>query len=427
MVVCTLCSCYPWEVLGLPPVWYKSAPYRSRAVNDPRGVLADFGVTLPKDTKVRVWDSTAEMRFIVAADAARRHRGLERGEARRTGDARFDDRHRLGEIAGFGRRLTVMGKRELISGFLAGQIADAETQWSLGTFGAIAEFARDPDEPVELALEGDTLSVATARGGVRIDLLPDLKLIAFETTTKNSWSHRIALCLPAERCAMNRRAVLTELGPDADALRAADRGAVLFDLGIGALQVDVCVRVADPQVAAQLRAHCGAPVLSPGNAAMGIILAASPNRVFISRLGRIEVCQPIPPHDGRSPEGPHTHVLPDLLKHRRTHAATEPIPEGSFPCAHVYPPHPAKDALGEPRAFDPARHDAFQAMLQMFGDPEPDRAQAAGVEGGRGRRKSVGGVGHQSSLRADEYSRGTPAASRQRTGAAGAGGLGGSA
>jgi len=65
MVVCTLCSCYPWEVLGLPPVWYKSAPYRARAVNDPRGVLADFGVTLPAGTQIRVWDSTAETRFIV--------------------------------------------------------------------------------------------------------------------------------------------------------------------------------------------------------------------------------------------------------------------------------------------------------------------------------------------------------------------------
>jgi nitrile hydratase len=65
IVVCTLCSCYPWEVLGLPPVWYKSAPYRSRAVIDPRGVLADFGVTLAGETEFRVWDSTAETRFIV--------------------------------------------------------------------------------------------------------------------------------------------------------------------------------------------------------------------------------------------------------------------------------------------------------------------------------------------------------------------------
>jgi nitrile hydratase len=65
MIVCTLCSCYPWEVLGLPPTWYKSAPYRSRAVIDPRGVLADFGVTLPASTEIRVWDSTAETRFMV--------------------------------------------------------------------------------------------------------------------------------------------------------------------------------------------------------------------------------------------------------------------------------------------------------------------------------------------------------------------------
>jgi nitrile hydratase subunit alpha len=65
MVVCTLCSCYPWELLGLPPVWYKSAPYRSRAVKDPRSVLADFGIQLPRETEIRVWDSTAETRFLV--------------------------------------------------------------------------------------------------------------------------------------------------------------------------------------------------------------------------------------------------------------------------------------------------------------------------------------------------------------------------
>jgi nitrile hydratase len=65
MVVCTLCSCYPWPVLGLPPVWYKSPPYRSRAVIDPRGVLKEFGVELPETTQVRVWDSTAEIRYLV--------------------------------------------------------------------------------------------------------------------------------------------------------------------------------------------------------------------------------------------------------------------------------------------------------------------------------------------------------------------------
>jgi nitrile hydratase len=65
LVVCTLCSCYPWPVLGLPPVWYKAAPYRSRAVIDPRGVLREFGVHLAEDVEVRVWDSTAELRYLV--------------------------------------------------------------------------------------------------------------------------------------------------------------------------------------------------------------------------------------------------------------------------------------------------------------------------------------------------------------------------
>jgi len=68
LVVCTLCSCYPWSVLGLPPVWYKAPPYRSRAVIDPRGVLAEFGLTLSTDTRIRVWDSTAELRYLVVPE-----------------------------------------------------------------------------------------------------------------------------------------------------------------------------------------------------------------------------------------------------------------------------------------------------------------------------------------------------------------------
>jgi nitrile hydratase subunit alpha len=68
LVVCTLCSCYPWAVLGLPPVWYKSPPYRSRAVIDPRGVLAEFGVTLADEVEIRVWDSTAEIRYLVVPE-----------------------------------------------------------------------------------------------------------------------------------------------------------------------------------------------------------------------------------------------------------------------------------------------------------------------------------------------------------------------
>lgn len=80
MVVCTLCSCYPWPTLGLPPVWYKSAPYRSRAVIDPRGVLREFGVEIPATTEVRVWDSNAELRYFVLPERPAGSEGLSEAE-----------------------------------------------------------------------------------------------------------------------------------------------------------------------------------------------------------------------------------------------------------------------------------------------------------------------------------------------------------
>ena len=80
LIVCTLCSCYPWPVLGLPPVWYKSPPYRSRAVRDPRGVLREFGLDLPKDVEVRVWDSTAEVRYMVLPARPRGTEGFSEGQ-----------------------------------------------------------------------------------------------------------------------------------------------------------------------------------------------------------------------------------------------------------------------------------------------------------------------------------------------------------
>jgi len=80
LVVCTLCSCYPWPVLGLPPVWYKSAPYRSRVVLDPRGVLREFGLEVPDDVEVRVWDSTSEMRYLVLPERPAGTEGMGEGE-----------------------------------------------------------------------------------------------------------------------------------------------------------------------------------------------------------------------------------------------------------------------------------------------------------------------------------------------------------
>jgi hypothetical protein len=249
------------------------------------------------------------------------------------------------------------------------QIADADTQWSLGTFGGIAEFARERDEEVTLAQSAVGAAAITGRGGIAVDLSDSCRPFAFECITTASWSQRVAFCLPASNCAMNRRAVLTELDADRGALRPQDRASILFDLGLGARQADLCVRVADPGTVTELRRHCGRSVFDSANPAMGLLLETNPHRVFISRIGRIEVYQPIPPPSGRSPDGPHTHVLPKLLKSGRTHAATEPIPEGWIPCAHCYPRHPAADGGGL-GSFDVAGHDSFQRMIERFGLPD---------------------------------------------------------
>jgi hypothetical protein len=162
---------------------------------------------------------------------------------------------------------------------------------------------------------------------------------------------------------------------------------VLFDLGLGALQVDACIRVSDRKVVSELRTLVGRNVFEADNPAMTIVVPHSPHRVFVSRLGCLEVFQPIPPPNGRSPEGPHTHVLPKLLKHRRTHASTENIPDGFVPCAHLYPAHPTKDAVGEPIPFHQERHAFFQTVLQRFGDRDifdlKQRVQSA-IEDGEG-------------------------------------------
>lgn len=243
-------------------------------------------------------------------------------------------------------------------------LADAQTSWAIGTFGAIAEFHRDAVEPVEFSTHG----AITARGGIRLQLEGAVRVVAWERPSAgDGWMHGIALCLPAAEGAMSGRTEVTELGPDAGALREQDRDAVLFDLGIGAPHCDVCVRTSDAGILRSLRAVAGRPILATG--LLREIPAMSPARVFISRLGRVEVHTAIPGPEGRTPDGPHTHVLPDLLKHRRTHSANVPLPDGWVPGAEIFPASAIHDAHGK-RApfFDAGRHGIFQSLLEAYGD-----------------------------------------------------------
>lgn len=243
-------------------------------------------------------------------------------------------------------------------------LLDADTSWAIGTFGAIAEFHRDADERVELSEQ----TAITPRGGIRLRLVEGVKVVAWERPTAgDAWTQGIALCLDRRDGAMAARTAITELGPDREALQPQDRADALFDLGLGAPHCDVCVRIDEAGLLRALRAAEGRPLLESG--LLGALAAASPTRVFVSRLGRLEVRTAIPKPDGRTMDGPHTHVLPDLLRLKRTHAATVPLPAGAVPSAELFPPSAIHDAHGNRVAFRSDRHEAFQALVAAHGDP----------------------------------------------------------
>ena len=255
---------------------------------------------------------------------------------------------------------------------IARQLVNRYTGWNMGSFGAIAEFHHVADDP--MPRHNSSLVQITARGAVRVDDLTDVRPIAFETlsTQPLRWTHGVALCLPRHTASMHVRQVLTELGPDRNAIRQQDQHAVLFDLGLGQHQVDFCVRTADPYLLKILRENANRCVFDDNNPTMSAILRTHPHRVALTRIGRVEVYQLIggPATNGKPPLGPHTHVLPKLLSTGRTHAANIPVPDGWTPCAMYHPKNPVIGQLGENIAFDNDAFQAFQLVLSAWGDKD---------------------------------------------------------
>ncbi len=247
---------------------------------------------------------------------------------------------------------------------------DRESGWNIGTFGAIAEFNHRDDDPATVTTTADGGSLVGVRGGVRIVLSTAVQAVAYESLggRADSWNHGLTFCLPAAAAAMGDRAQVTPLGADDDALRDGDHQGRLFDLGLAIPHVDFCVRTDDPSLIDALDEACGQNIFAAGATAMAAIKAASPHRVAVSRLGRVEVYQEI----GSSrlgvptPEGPHTHVLPDLLGHRRTHSAHTPIPDGWLPYLNLHPANPLSDRLGRRRAFDGDAYGRFQGLIGRY-------------------------------------------------------------
>lgn len=258
---------------------------------------------------------------------------------------------------------------------LSKALADAEASWSMGSFGAIAEFHQDEGEPL-LVDKPEELIRATARGAIRIDrsALDWVEPIAYEALSAkpHRWSHALAFCLPDAKSVRAGRKVLTPLGADQDSIRNEDRSALLFDMGLGLKQCDFCIRTSDEQLIAALDAHAGRSLFDPDNPVMSFILSAHPHRIALINIGRVEVYQKIggPDTDGVSPAGPHTHVLPRLMRSGQTHSANVPIPDGLVPCGYLHPGNPVIDAMGQNRPFVPELHAAFQVLFNRYGRKE---------------------------------------------------------
>jgi hypothetical protein len=252
--------------------------------------------------------------------------------------------------------------------------------WSLGTFGAIGEFVRDEKEPVRRTRNGAVQEIVTARGGLRVSSSDDIKVIAFDTLSSDgeTWNQTVVFCLPKPGTGAPR--VVRRLGPDVDAIGPEDRDALLFDMGVAAGLVKMCIRTRDADLIAALDELEGKSLLSSeGGKAAGLILKTSPHRVMLSPVARVEVYVAIPPPGGESPLGPHTHMLPKLIASGRTHAANAPIPERMQAVLSLHPRSPWRDAAGKRTPFNPELDAFFDSLLQRHGLAE-DRSVRGAVE-----------------------------------------------
>ncbi|WP_343565159.1 DUF6925 family protein [Kiloniella sp. b19] len=262
-------------------------------------------------------------------------------------------------------------------GLLHENLENPDTSWSIGSFGAIGEYHIDPAENREVVLTETGGASVTDRGGLSVSLPARVHFEPYEilSSRREFWLQGGNFCIPAENCTVHQRSVLSELGPDRSALRSCDREAVLFDMGLKQRNIDVCIRTADPELIALLRSNCGKSLFEAGNPAMSAIKMQSPHRVFLSDLGRVEVYQHIGSTERNiaTPLGPHTHILPKLLKNSRTHSANTPIPDDFYPALSMYPVNPMLDNKGNPRGFDSKDYQNFQVMWNRFGDGELTR------------------------------------------------------
>ncbi len=235
-------------------------------------------------------------------------------------------------------------------------LALASSTWSAGAPGVMARFARTADEPAQRGPN----SVVTAHGGLRVVLPDEAITVAYEVPSVRDplrWHHGVAFCVPDAVARRSGRRVVTELGPDTEALRPQDLAGVLFDLGLGLPAVDVMVRTADPDVQAVLRAARGADPHVDG--VLARLTATAPHIVLGTAAGRLEITAP--------GAGTRMRVRPDRFGAPPVLAV--PVPDGWTPVLRLHPAHPAAEPDGRPVPFDPERDAAFLTLRGEHGDP----------------------------------------------------------
>jgi hypothetical protein len=258
---------------------------------------------------------------------------------------------------------------------VADHLGDPGTSWSIGVQGALAEFLHTDAPSSRL----DEWTVASDLGANRVTPVPDATLRAYEEPSAHgeSWSHGVAICYPGVAAAGTPNRCITELGPDTGAIHAGQQREILFDLGLGSTACRFCVRLAvDDQVAA-MRGLLGRPVLDAQ--VIDALLSWQPQRVVVSICGRIEVYQPIGTE--KTPEGPHTHLIPRLLRPGAVTSANVPLPAGYTAGLLMYPESPIVDRFGRRKPFSETHHAGFQKLLAAHGDPAYLRAKREAEHG----------------------------------------------
>lgn len=282
-------------------------------------------------------------------------------------------------------------------------LRDEITGWSMGSFGAICEFIRWPgDAPAAQADRG--LGWFTDRGGIRFDRTDGLTALSWDmpSTKSERFFRHVEFLLPEAEALVPQCKGLTEIGTDHEAIRPEDRDMVIFDCGLEQKNVRFCVRTRDPDLIAELRENEGRSYFDPANTASAMIFRKHPHRLSLTAAGRVEVYQKIggPDTDWKSPDGPHTHLLPKLLAAGRTHSANTPIPPGFLPVASLHPASPFSLPDGTERPFCKATWRHYADLMDAY-----RAADAAAL-----RASLAAGAGHDSAepvIDADELPEGS--------------------